>query len=182
MKNSILAISILLVLTCCNNSNTTDSKSTTAKDSVAKAPQPAAKPPKHNKEDYIVQKKDDMTGKTTISMKDPVVIDGKESLDITAYKTDGDIILALTTNVPGCTDKNQEVNFLFTDSSRKTLYNLAYNCHHNSIITLSKGYMEGLDQKKIKKVRVWNMSGFIEKELSDYDADNIMNTLKYLAE
>lgn len=135
----------------------------------------------------ISKNEDKMTGKIFVSSSTILVSNdgGKSGFGIFAMLVGEDrdgIVLsiqAIAPGVSGCMKENSEINVLFTDNTRLKLINGAkFNCKGNTTVYFKGGFgledeLELLKTKKIKTMRVWASSGYVEKDFTDKQAADL---------
>ncbi|HRH57690.1 MAG TPA: hypothetical protein PLS10_08565 [Chitinophagales bacterium] len=142
---------------------------------------------------YISVTFDEVSGKTTTAAKDFILLN--DELKLSDYlkllislgnnKSNELIFYFYAKGNVGCTDEDGLINILFTDGSRIELHNRDFNCKNVSSFYLGGiwGFDDELYQlksKKIKTIRVWFTSKFIEKTLTAEQQITIYNTINCL--
>jgi hypothetical protein len=138
---------------------------------------------------YIVTKTDKMTGKTSTTIIKPIVLSinkGKTVIDIDMiYEEILMLSITATESGSGCCDKGDEINILFKDGSRLTLYNkLDFNCDGEDAMYFQTSTVKELIQlksKKITTIRVNKSKSYIEIDFTDQQASLFMNSISCLS-
>lgn len=127
-------------------------------------------------EDLISEEIDKVTGETTISAKEPLIISNKDEdkLNILFVKGDRDVIIVLIQAIgaSSCIDDDDKINILFRDGTRLELRNNGkFNC--KSMNTQYFGGLFGkkkelnmLREKEIETMRVWTSDGYVEENFT----------------
>lgn len=127
-------------------------------------------------EDLIAKEIDKVTGKYTVSAKEPLVISNKDEdkLNFLFVKGDKDIIIMViqALGAGGCIDDDDKINILFRDGTRLELRNNGkFNC--DAMNTQYFGGLFGkkkeltmLREKEIETMRVWTSDGYVEEDFT----------------
>jgi VCBS repeat-containing protein len=132
---------------------------------------------------------DKMTGKSTRSMKEGLVIseDGTNGFGILAYEVDGTIGLSIIANGAGsCIDDMAKMNVLFRDGTRLELRNNGkFNCEGKFTIYFGGGFgkkkeLESFRTREVETLRVWTSKSYVERDFQVEDSKKLMVSLTCL--
>lgn len=141
---------------------------------------------------WIVLKEDKVTGKFTVEGLQDITgkTDDSETFLIKTFfdPTKGYLMLSYGSTDLTCVDKGSAVKYLFKDGTRMESANIAsYNCSGVSLtllktsLSIGRGkLLETLLSKPVETIRVHGISGSVDIELSEAQADLLMNQVKWL--
>lgn len=139
--------------------------------------------------DIIKDETDKMTGKSTRSGKEPILIskDGKNGFGFYLLEGANSIIMSITVVGAGsCIDDTNKMNILFRDGSRLELVNNAkFNCDSNFTLYFGsvfgkKKELEQLRSKEIETMRIWTSKSYVEEDFSLENSKLFMKTMSCL--
>ncbi len=131
--------------------------------------------------DVVVEYKDEVTGRTSIYAADISKSYGEKVYTITPMGGKGTIDLFFDMkNVNGCIDRNAEIYFLFTDTTRiKVISDNKFNCDMSAAVYMGgvfgkKNLINAITTKKVKRIRIITLKSYEEYVLNDDDAYALM--------
>lgn len=143
-----------------------------------------------NCEDLIIEETDKVTGKSTVSGKDLLIVgnNGDKKLGFIFVKGNSSIIIGIQAiGASGCVDDKGKVNILFRDGSRLELINNGkFNCDGMNTQYLGGSFgkkkeLELLCSKEIETMRVWTLKDFVEQDFTSEQSMIFMKTVNCLA-
>ena len=140
---------------------------------------------------FIETTEDKMTGKKSTAAKSTIVVStdgGKKGFGILLLQSStGGLILSIQAVGAGsCVDEGNKINILFTDGSKLELASDGkFNCKGNATVYFGgifgkKKQLEELRTKKIQTMRVWTSDGYVEKDFTEDNSNEFMQTTNCL--
>ena len=134
--------------------------------------------------DLITTEVDKMTGKSTTSAKEMLVISedgGKTGFGIYVLQGSKSVIYSMQAVGAGnCIDDEDKANILFRDGTRIELYNDAdFNCDAKFTLYFGgvfgkKKELEYLSTKEIETMRIWTSDSYVEKDFTSEQSKKLM--------
>jgi hypothetical protein len=129
----------------------------------------------------VVEYEDEVTGRAIIYAADISNRYGEKVYTISPMGGKGVINLFFDMkNVDGCIDRNAEIIFLFTDTTRiQVISNSEFNCDMKAAVHMGgvfgkKNLINAITTKKVKKIRIYTVKSYEEYVLNDDDAYALM--------
>lgn len=140
---------------------------------------------------YIETTEDKMTGNKTTAGKNTIIVStdgGKKGFGILLMKSPSlSLIISIQAVGAGsCIDEGNKINILFVDGSKLELAsNGKFNCKENATLYFGGVFgkmkqLEELKTKKIQTMRVWTSDSYVEKDFTEDNSDEFINTIKCL--
>ena len=140
---------------------------------------------------FIETTEDKMTGKKSTAAKSTIVVStdgGKKGFGILLLQSStGGLILSIQAVGAGsCVDEGNKINILFADGSKLELASEGkFNCKGNATVYFGgifgkKRQLEELRTKKIQTMRVWTSDGYVEKDFTEDNSNEFMQTANCL--
>lgn len=144
-------------------------------------------------ENLISTEYDKMTDKTTTAIKESIIISedgGKTGFGIYLFKA-GKNTYGMLISVVGagsCIEEKGKADVLFRDGSRQGyLNNGGFNC--DQLFSLYFGGVHGkkteidkFTSKEVEALRVWTSKGYVEKNFSEYQSQQLMKAFQCLTD
>lgn len=144
-------------------------------------------------ENLISTEYDKMTGKTTTAIKESIIVSddgGKTGFGIYLLKG-GKNSYGMLISVVGagsCIEDDGKADVLFRDGTRQGyLNNGSFNC--DQLFSLYFGGIHGkksevdkFTSKEVEAMRVWTSKGYVEKNFSEYQSQQLMKAFQCLTE
>lgn len=140
---------------------------------------------------FISVKEDRVTGKTTVSGKEKIILSGNETkgeIGLLTLKVEKSIILAAIMTGVACVDEGDKANILFRDGSRMELKNDGdFNCQGRFKVYFGgvfgrKKEIEILKEKEIETLRIWARGEYIQKDFTPEQSKQLMGAIKCLSD
>jgi len=139
--------------------------------------------------DWIENHLDKVTGNTTVTSKEPILImDEEKAIAIRFFIFSGTIVMAIKTmGGGGCVDVGNKVHILFTDGSRMELHHSgSYNCEADTYVRFGNGYgnkenLKLLSSKLVSTMRVSTYSSYVEKDFDQEQAYQLMKNAECIS-
>ena len=136
--------------------------------------------------DYISSQYDKMSGESSIRGNDIIIKDGEKIFTLYTIGGKGEVGLYIYSNAPGCVDDKTKTIFLFSDSTRLTVYaENEFNCQWKVLFFLGKKYgnkdlFKSLQSKRVEAIRIYTRQSYEEFNISEKDGNDLMNIIKCL--
>ena len=143
--------------------------------------------------EWIETTVDRVDGTEFTAIKEPIIVsqDGKTGFVITCQlaSTSPTLIVVIAAVGAGrCVDEGDEINVLFRDGSRMTLFGQGkFNCERRSTVYFggnfgkNKQELKDLAEKQIETVRVWTTDSFVERDFSPEQSIAFQNVVRCLS-
>ncbi|RXM42585.1 hypothetical protein [Flavobacterium sp. YO12] len=142
-------------------------------------------------EQLIITKVDKMTGKSSTSSKDVLIVSkdgGKNGFGIFFLKSDKSIIMSIKAVGAGsCIDDNANMNVLFRDGTRLELKNDGkFNCDgkYTQYFGDLFGHKEEqllFQTKEIETIRIWTSKSYVEENFTKKQSKEFMQSMECLS-
>ncbi len=136
--------------------------------------------------DYISSRYDKMSGESSIRGNDIVIKVGEKIFTLYTVGSKGESGLYIYSNAAGCVDENTRTIFLFSDSTRLTVYaENDFNCEWKVLFFLGKKYRnkdlyKSLQTKRVEAIRIYTRQSYEEFDIPEKDGNDLMNIIKCL--
>lgn len=140
--------------------------------------------------DLISTETDKMTGKSTTSSKETLIISddgGKTGFGIFILDISGTLVFSIQAVGAGnCIDDENKMNILFRDGTRLELVNNGkFNCDGKFTLYFGGSFgknneLELIKTKEIETVRIWTSKSYVEKDFSSIQSKQLIKTIECL--
>lgn len=141
---------------------------------------------------YIVTEEDKVTGKSTTSSKQILIVSkdgGKKGFGIFTMKGQESIIISIqAVGAGGCIDDDAKMNILFRDGTRLELTNDGkFNCDAKYTLYFGgysgkKKELELFKTKEIETMRIWTSKSYVEENFTSDQSQELMKSLSCLSQ
>lgn len=140
--------------------------------------------------DLISTETDKMTGKSTTSSKEILIISedgGKSGFGIFIMDISGSLVFSiLAVGAGNCIDDDDKMNVLFRDGTRLELENNGkFNCDGEFKLYFGGSFgkkkeLEIFRTKEVETMRIWTSKSYVEKDFSSDQSKQLMKTVDCL--
>jgi hypothetical protein len=141
--------------------------------------------------DLIVTETDKMTGKSSISAREVLLITrdgGNEGFGIMIMKVSNFLVFSIKAVGAGsCIDDDDKMNVLFRDGTRLELFTDGkFNCKNNFTLYFGSSFGKKKElgyfkTKEVETMRIWTSDGNVEEDFSSEQSKQLMKTIDCLS-
>lgn len=133
---------------------------------------------KGNCADVVQFRKDDMTGREFYQTSLVQIGDDEAGINYFLLQEGRQMYWHILPVGRGyCIDQYNRIIVLFEDGSKQNMNNLAeYNCDRRTSIMISRPALRKLISKKVAKIRVYTVEGYVEESLSTDESDALLRS------